>query len=247
MNFLDSIMNPLLKVNPLLAIIIISFIISMIIIIAYKYLTNQKLMKEMKEDLKKYQGEMKQCKSDPKKMMEIQKKSMEINMKYMSHSMRPTLITLLPLLLVYGWLAAHFAYYPLIPSQDFTTTLDFLEGASGSVTLSIVPEGIEIIGNETQQIVNNKAIWILNGKEGEYKLSYSLNNKTYGNEVLITMGRSYKNPETAVKNSLLKKITVSNEKMMVMNLFRWKLGWLGSYIIWSLIFSMVLRKVMNVY
>ncbi|MBI2129395.1 DUF106 domain-containing protein [Candidatus Woesearchaeota archaeon] len=247
MSFLDPVLGPLLQLNTFLAIFIISLIISLIIIIAYKYLTNQKLMKEMKDDLKKYQAETKQNKNDPKKVMEIQKKSMEINMKYMSHSMRPTLITLLPVILIYGWLAANFAYHPILPGQDFTTTLEFVEGATGNVMLNIIPEGIAISGNETQQIAGNKIVWKLTGKEGEYKLTYSLNNKTYSNEVLITKGRAYKQPEIALKGSVIKKITISNDKMIVMNLFGWKLGWLGTYIILSLIFSMGLRKLMKVY
>lgn len=247
MSFLDPVLGPLLQLNTFLAIFIISLLISLVIIIAYKYLTNQKLMKEMKDDLKKYQAEMKQSKNDPKRMMEIQKKSMEINMKYMSHSMRPTLITLLPIILIYGWLAANFAYHPIMPWQDFTVTLDLVEGATGAASLSIMPEGITIIGNETQQIMGNKMAWKLNGKEGEYKLTYSLNNKTYSNELLITKGRTYKQPEIALKGSVVKKITVGNEKMIVMNIFGWKLGWLGTYIILSLIFSMGLRKLMKVY
>ncbi|MDO8740366.1 MAG: EMC3/TMCO1 family protein [Candidatus Woesearchaeota archaeon] len=255
MSFLDPVLGPLLQLNTFLAIFIISLLISLIIIVAYKYLTNQKLMKEMKDDLKKYQAEMKQNKSDPKRVMEIQKKSMEINMKYMSHSMRPTLITLLPIILIYGWLAANFDYHPILPGQDFNVTLDLVEGATGAAALSIMPEGIMVLGNATQQIVNNKAMFKLNGKEGEYKLTYSLNNKTYSNELLITKGRTYKQPEIILKDSMIKKITVGNEKMIVMNLFgiqeggwlKGRFGWLGTYIILSLIFSMGLRKLMKVY
>jgi uncharacterized membrane protein (DUF106 family) len=56
----------------------------------------------------------------------------------------------------------------------------------------------------------------------------------------------YAEPQKIIKNSKLKQINVNNEKLKILNLGFMKLGWLGTYIISSLIFSMSLRKVLKI-
>jgi len=106
---LDFVFGPLLKLPTLAAVIILSFLISLLITLIYKWTTNQSVMKELKDEIKKLQEQAKQLKEQPDKAMEIHKKVMETNMQYMSHSMKPTLITFLPIILIFGWMQQHFA------------------------------------------------------------------------------------------------------------------------------------------
>ena len=67
----------------------------------------------------------------------------------------------------------------------------------------------------------------------------------YNQEILIAKELAYKNPIKPVKHKKLKSLNIDNQKLKVMNLFGWQLGWLGTYIIFSLIFSLSMRKIMN--
>ena len=109
----DPILSPLLKLNPLLGIAIISFILTLLMTIAYKYLTDQELMKSLKQEIKDFQKEMKEFKDNPTKVMEIQKKAMEKNMKYMMHSFKPMLFTFIPLVIMFGWLRNTYTIVPV--------------------------------------------------------------------------------------------------------------------------------------
>lgn len=100
-SLLNPIFGPLLKLPPLWAIIIISLVIAILITLVYKWMTDQHLMKSLKDDIKKFQKEMKELKHEPQKVMAIQKKAMQTNMKYMMHSMKPTLVTFLPIILIF--------------------------------------------------------------------------------------------------------------------------------------------------
>jgi len=102
--FFNSIFGPLINFNPEFGLILISFLLTIVITIAYKYLTDQELMKSLKAELKELQGQMKEFKHDTAKVMQLQKVSMEKNMKYMMHSFKPTLFTFVPLIIVFGWL-----------------------------------------------------------------------------------------------------------------------------------------------
>ncbi|QQG39247.1 MAG: DUF106 domain-containing protein [Candidatus Woesearchaeota archaeon] len=102
--FFDLVFGWLISWNPLFGLIVISVILTFLVTLAYKYLTNQTLMKDLKDKLKDYQKQMKESKHDQPKMMEIQKQAMELNMKYMLQSFKPTIYTLLPLILIFNWL-----------------------------------------------------------------------------------------------------------------------------------------------
>jgi uncharacterized membrane protein (DUF106 family) len=243
---LNPIFSPLLKLPVLWAIIIISFLISLIINVVYKLVTDQNLMKSLKEELKEHQKKIKEHKNNPEKMIELQKKAMQSNFQYMKHSMKPTLFTIIPIIIIFGWLNSHLAYEPITPGQTFTTTAFFNENVNGKVEL-ITPEEIEIIDKPTKDITG-MVTWELKAKEkGEFLLEYKFDKKSFTKDVLITDEKEYKEPETRIKDNELKAIKIDNKPVKPLNLFGWKLGWLGTYIIFSIIFSMILRKIMRVY
>jgi uncharacterized membrane protein (DUF106 family) len=118
-NFLDPVFSPLLYLHPFISVTILSFLISLIIIVIYKYTTNQTLMKSLKDELKALQAEMKLLKDQPQKMMEVNKRAMETNMKYMMHSFRSTLFTFIPIIFIFSWMSANYAYEPIAPGENF--------------------------------------------------------------------------------------------------------------------------------
>jgi len=243
---LSPIFDPLLKLPMLWVIVIMSFLITFLITLIYKFTTNQSLMKDLKNEMKELQKEMKELKSEPQKMMAVQKKAMQSNMKYMSHSMRSMLFTFIPIILIFGWMNANLAYEPIVPNQEFTTSVLFYDNIKGEAQL-IIPEGVTSDGELNKTIDDGELKWVLRGKEGEYLLEYNINEKSYTKELLITDKQSYSKPIKLIKDKTVKQISIDHKKMKVFNIFGWKLGWLGSYIILSIAFSMILRKLFKVY
>ena len=107
-NFFNLVFGPIVALSSPLNIIIISFILTLIVNLAMKLFTNQKVMKALKEESELVKEEMKKFKNDPQKILELQKKTMETSMKYLRHSLPATLVTLLPLLFIFGWLRKTF-------------------------------------------------------------------------------------------------------------------------------------------
>ncbi len=245
-NILAPIFDPLLVLPIFWVVLIMSFVITVIITLIYKYTTNQSLMKDLKDEMKALQKEMKELRNNPKQMMAVQKKAMQTNMKYMSHSLRSTLFTFIPIILIFGWMNSHLAYQNILPGQEFTTSIIFYDNINGNVNL-IVPKEIKINDERNKPIENNEIMWVLSGEEGEYLLEYYVNDKSYTREVVITKEQKYFNPIKIINDKTVKQININTKKIKVMNLFGWELGWLGSYILLSIIFSMILRKVLKVY
>lgn len=240
--FFDSAFGFLLNWNPLIAIAVVSLAISLLITLIYKWTTNQQEMKRLKDELKEHQTKMKSHKDNPEKMMAIQKQAMAVNMQYMAKSMKSTFITFIPILLIFGWMSANFAYEPLTPNQEFGITAVFEKEVTGNASVT-VPEGLEVVGDSTKQIENGMATFILKGKEGDYFVTLASNGQEVDKKVLITTGKKYALISETYKSEVFKSATLGNKPLKVF----WKLSWIWAYIIFAIIFSTVLRKLMKIY
>ena len=277
---ISPVFDPLMFLGPFLIILLISLLVSLIVTLVYKWTTDQELMKSLKEDIKKSQQEMKKLKDKPEKMMKLQKESMEKNMKYMMHSFKSTLITFIPLIIIFGWLSMNFAYEPIAPGEKFSTYIFLENGNPNAANVAItVPEDMTLITGANSDVKkinaednpeklpfkNSKYLisksyggfinkgediyyagWELSGKEGSHMLQYNVGNLTYYKEILIS-DKSYKKPLEKIDDGTVRGIMTDQGKLVVMNLPGWKVGWLGAYIIFSIVFSMALRKFLKVY
>lgn len=113
---IDPILTPLLSWNLTIGMAILVFIITLITTIIQKYATDQKTLKEMKEEQKKLNEEMKEFKDHPEKLMELQKKQFEFMGPMMKLSMRPMIFTGIPFILLFRWF---FDYFEILGNPKF--------------------------------------------------------------------------------------------------------------------------------
>jgi uncharacterized membrane protein (DUF106 family) len=100
---LDPSIGILFKWNLIIGFIIIVGIISFILTITQKLLTNQEELKKMKKEQKLIQEEMKKYKNHPEKLLELQKKQLEFIPKTFDLTMKPLLYTSIPIILLFRW------------------------------------------------------------------------------------------------------------------------------------------------
>lgn len=238
-SFFNSIFAPLLEWSPKFTLLILSFILTFIITLAYKYLTNQKMMKQHKTEMKDIQKEIKELKDNPKKMMEKQKEMMEKNMKIMTHSFKPMLFTLIPLLIIFSWLNATFIYEPLQPNIEFPVTLEFNKNANNEDVI-LTSNTLEIEQNE-QTIKEGEVKFYITGSSGEHDFTINYNDEEYTKNILIT------NEWKPIKAEIIKDSNL--EKIEIGKRFKpfFGLTWIWVYIIFSMIFSIALRKILKIY
>lgn len=260
-SLLDPILNPILslvssnsQLGPFYLILLFSFLISLTISVVYKLMTDQHLMRSLKAEMKELQKEMKTLRKDPEKLMQVQKKSMETNMKYMTQSFKPTLITLIPIIIIFGWMSSHLAYYPILGGESFTTSITLEDSLIGQNISIEVPMGINLTSSETQLIESETVNWVMKGDPGTYSITYLVNNMTYEQEVIISDSfGDYAEVEKRIGDDTVKSISLSNEpvkpiRSIGLGFIPWigNFGWLGCYIILSIVLSITIRKIMKI-
>ncbi len=112
-NSAHYVLNPtagaLLNWNVTIGMSIIILVISLFMTIVQKYATDQKTLREMREEQKILQVEMKKYQNHPEKLAELTKKQFEFFPKTMKLTMRPIVYTAIPFILFFKWFSDFFA------------------------------------------------------------------------------------------------------------------------------------------
>lgn len=242
-NLLDPIMGPLLNLDPIIAIAIVSCVLSILSALITKYTTNQKKIKQHREELKALQVKAKAVRDDPKKAMSYHTEMMEKNMVVMKESFKPMIITMIPFLLVFAWLNANLAYIPIEAGAEFDVTAELRSDMIGTATLEVLPaDMIEFVSDKTAEIADKSVVWKLRGDTGLYTLKYNFSGEVVEQDLEI--GSGYVNP--VIKHSgTIKKTTIGNVPRKI-NIFGINLGWFLVYFIFSMIFGISIRKMLKV-
>lgn len=90
--------------NPLLSITSISFVVTLVTTLIYKYTTDQVKLKQVREDIKRHQEDLKKNQHDPKKVAELRDKLMALSFEPLKLTLKPLLITMVPALVVFAWI-----------------------------------------------------------------------------------------------------------------------------------------------
>ena len=95
-------------ISPLVGIIFISFVLSLLSSLSWKYLTDQVLLKEIREKTKNLHEQMKKNKDNPEKLKEINSKMAKENLEALKiqykQSIKPMIATLIPFAFAFIWI-----------------------------------------------------------------------------------------------------------------------------------------------
>ncbi|MBI4143696.1 DUF106 domain-containing protein [Candidatus Woesearchaeota archaeon] len=249
MSIAETVLKPLLGFPLMLNTIILSILLTVIVTYLYKWFSNQELMKKLKEQIKTLQQKSKET-THQEEILKINKELMQVNSQMMLENFKPKLMLgiSLPLLIiftgvVYPWMQEHYAFEPLKLGKDIT--IEVTTTKPGIVEIQ-TPDGLTLTSQKQAKAENTAKFSIIPTKEGNHQITFKYDTTTIKKDIIVTTERKYTNP-TETYNSDIKSIKINHEKAIALNLFGWKLGWLGTYVLISIILSSALRKILKIY
>jgi len=112
-NSVNAVLNPtagaILNFNLTVGMTILVIILSVVMTLIRKYTTDQKTLREMKEEQKKLQLDMKKLEVGSKEHTEMSMKSMKFIGPMFKLGMRPIIYTAIPFILFFRWFTDYFA------------------------------------------------------------------------------------------------------------------------------------------
>jgi uncharacterized membrane protein (DUF106 family) len=138
-NSVGAVLNPsagaLLKWNLTYGMSILVLILSLFMTLIQKYTTDQKTLREMKEEQKTMQQQMKKLEVGSKEHTELSMKSMKFIGPMFKLSMRPIIYTAIPIILLFRWFAD---YFTLVDFKFFGLLTWFWFYLIGSIIFSSI-------------------------------------------------------------------------------------------------------------
>ena len=98
------IITDLINLHPQASIVIISVLVTLAMTLITKYFTDQNRMAELKKIQEACRIKLKEKNLKPEDMSKINKEMLECSLQITKHSMKPILFTIVPLILLIGWL-----------------------------------------------------------------------------------------------------------------------------------------------
>ncbi len=118
---------PLLSLDPVYAVAIISFFLALVFVIANKILVNQDKLKHVKKEMKKIQEEIKKArkKNNEKEMSKLWEKSMKMNHQQLTMVLKPMVVSMLLIFMVFPWMK--FTYGDVVsPVNDSSFMFEYM-------------------------------------------------------------------------------------------------------------------------
>jgi uncharacterized membrane protein (DUF106 family) len=129
---LNTVLMPIINaVGPIVTVFMIAVVVAFFITLANKLLVDQDRLEFLQKEMKVYQSEMMaaQKSGDQAAQAKVQKKQkefMKLQQEMMGNSFKPMIVTMVPILLVFWWMAsvpAITSFYMEIPAVTYYTLL----------------------------------------------------------------------------------------------------------------------------
>jgi len=262
-SFFDLAFSPFSIFEPLIGLMVVSIVTGIIMLIIFRYTSNQSAIRRIKNRIKAHFLEIRLYKDDLGAMMEAQKHILRYNLTYMKHSLKPMLFLMIPVVLIMIQMSLWFDRYPLEPGKEIIVKLAFENQAQfNEDALLKTPEGISV---ETPplRIKEEKAIyWRIKAlNPGKYYLEFILNSDIL-NKIIVVDDRLARLSVKKVSPNLLQQVLYPAEKSfpknlgidyieinypsISYNLFGFQIHWLVIFFVVSILTGFLLKKVFRV-
>jgi len=251
----ELIFFPFLSMSPWIGMILISFLTSLLMLFVFRFTSNQKGIRQVKNKIKAHLLELRLFKDSLSLSLKAQGNILRYNLKYIGYSAKPLLVMIIPLILILVQLNLWFGYDALTPGQKTILKVKLEEGNSPlNINLAIEPSSGFDIETPPLRIEEEREInWRLNAREkGVHDLILIATNQRLTKKVSIAQKPLSKISPLKVRRNFIDELLNPGESPFSgdlpiktielkypaknMNLFGWNIPWLWSIPPWLVIY-----------
>lgn len=256
--------SPFEKLTPLLGLIIISLFTGILILIVFRFTSNQKAIKRAKDKIKAYIYELFLYKDNIRVILKALLSILKYNSVYLKQTLKPLMIVIIPIILILIQLQLRYGLRPLKPNESVIVKLKLnrhLTADDIKVQLN-VPDAI-IIETPVLKIENQSEFdWRLKVDDyGKYELLFLIGEKKIIKSIQVSKQivmispirvypsfiKTFSNPSEnpLAKNSAVESIEVKYPNRNI-KIVSWHVHWLIIFFVFSMISAFALKGVLRV-
>lgn len=261
----EFIFIPFRNLSPWIGMILISLLTGLLMLLIFRYTSNQEGIKRVKNKIKAHLLEIRLFKDSLALSLKAQGNILRSNIRYIGYSGKPMLVMIIPLILILIQLNFWFAYQSLRPGEVTILKVKLQEGQN-ILDLDLKVEFPPSLAIETpplrieeQQEIN----WRLRAREkGLHSLTFEINGQSFTKKIAVAQKPLTRISPLKVQRNFIdelfnpveaplsKDIPVKSIEIKYpaknMNLFGWHIHWIIVYFALSIIFGFALKGVFKV-
>jgi len=261
----DALFYPLRSMSPWIGMTVVSFLTGLLMLFVFKWTSNQKGIKQVKNKIKAHLLELRLYKDSLAISLQAQGNILRCNLRYIGYSVKPMMVMILPLILILIQLNFWFGYQSLTTNQSALLKVKLKENQNPmQISLEIEPSPELNLETPPLRIEEFKEInWRFSAKEqGIHQLTLTIDGETVTKRVSVAQkalskisplktGKSFIKQvlyptESPIKDDLPVKSIEIQYRTQSMNLFGWHIHWLIVYFVLSIIFGFAFKGVFKV-
>lgn len=262
--FFDLLLNPFQSLDPIWPLLIFSLVTGIIMLLIYRYTSNQKGIKETKNRIKAHLLEIRLFKDDLGILLSAQKNILRYNLTYMKHAVKPMLFMIIPVLLILIQLEGWFGRKPLDIGESAIVSVKLADNDVD--TLSNISLGLDkglVVETPPLRIPEEREVsWRIRATEaGEHNLVFNLDGRKFQKGVTVSDGQlnrvtpvvasgfwdTFLNPgeKPLEKSSSVKRIEI-NYPSRDIGILGWDIHWLVVFFVLSIVFGFAFKGLLEV-
>jgi len=256
---------PFRSMNPWVAMAIVSFVTGLLMLLIFRYTSNQEGIKRTKNKIKAHLLEMRLFSDNMGVSLKAQGSILKANLRYVAYSAKPMLFMIVPVILILVHINFWFGYDSLQPGEDALLKIHLTEGTSVSQTeVLLEPSPGITLETEPLRIEELHEIdWRISATEnGVHSLNFTVDGWPFTKNVHVGQKKLTKISPRKVGSNFFDQVfypaeapvskQIPVEKVEIaypehkMNLFGWKMHWLIAYFALSVVFGFAFKGVFGV-
>lgn len=262
--FFDLFMVPFSNLHPIWGMLAVSALTGVLMLIIYKYTSNQAEIKKVKDHIKAHFLGIMLYKDSLRVLFSSIARIFLANLRYMRLNLVPLMFMIVPVGLLMIQLNFWYGYRPLKSGENVLIKAMLTSPADlNKAELSLVaPEDLEVQTPPLRIQSNSEINWRLGArKNGHYEIKVQINGQKVTKSLVVSnrmerlsllrhasgfwKGLLYPGESTISEDSPVCSIEVTYQPVL-MSLFGWEVHWVVVYFVLSILFGLALKGVFNV-
>lgn len=254
-SFFDLLISPFKDIAPIWSLTLFSFLIAILMLLIFRYTSNQTKIRETKSRIRAYIYELSLFKDELGIVLSAQKNVLIQNLKYIKYAAKPMIFMIIPLGLFLIQLDSFYGHRPLDPNESTIVSLKLSETEKMPENISVKSDGGLSIETPALKIVQDKQVdWRIRAQEsGEQNLTFKVDGQQYQKKVIVgdqgiiritpTLSAPnfwnnllYPGGKTLAKAGAVEEIHVDYKRNSI-GVYKWKLDWLIIIFILAIVFA----------
>jgi hypothetical protein len=260
----ELIFIPFQRMSPWIAMALISFLTSLLMLIFFRLFSNQEGIRKVKNKIKAHLLELRLFKDSLSLSLRAQGIILRYNFKYIGYSAKPLLVMFIPIVLILIQLNLWFGYQALSPGQETIVKVKLVKGQNPlSVNLSLDSSSLNVETLPLRIEGEREIDWRVKAREnGSHNLTLTVGGQKVSKRAIVGQKPLVKISQAKVRRNFIAELFNPGEPPLAgnlplksievlypsrnMNLFGWHLHWLIVYFALSIIFGFAFKGIFKV-